>query len=71
MQNTTYIIVRQTIRFPPQPPGHLSEALGLDEVVEGERWEHGAVTVDVCFDEQGGAADAVEVDDVLWVAVDI
>jgi len=40
-------------------------------VVEGEGREHGAVAVDVCFDEQGGAADAVEVDDVLWVAVDV
>jgi hypothetical protein len=40
-------------------------------VVKGERWEHGAVAVDVCFDEEGGAADAVEVDDVFWVAVDV
>jgi hypothetical protein len=39
-------------------------------VVEGEGREHGAVAVYVCFNEQGGAANAVEVDDVLWVAVD-
>ena len=70
-KNKTYIIIRQTVRLPPQPPRHFSETLGLDEVVEGERREHGAVAVDVCFDEQGGAADAVEVDDVLWVAVDV
>jgi hypothetical protein len=40
-------------------------------VVEGEGWEHGAVAVDFGFDEQGGAANAVEVDDVLLVAVDV
>jgi hypothetical protein len=40
-------------------------------VVEGEGREHGAVAVDICFDEQGGAADAVEVDDVFRVAVDV
>ena len=40
-------------------------------MVEGEWREHGAVAVDVGFDEQSGAADAVEVDDVLRVAVDV
>jgi hypothetical protein len=40
-------------------------------VVEGEWWEHGAVAVDFGFDEQGGAADAVEVDDVFLVPVDV
>jgi len=40
-------------------------------VVEGERREHGAIAVDIRFDEQGGASDAVEVDDMLLVAVDI
>jgi hypothetical protein len=40
-------------------------------VVEGEWWEHGAVAMNFGFDEQSGAAHAVEVDDVLLVAVDV
>lgn len=40
-------------------------------MVEGEWREHGAVAVDVSFDEQSSATHAVEVDDVLLVAVDI
>lgn len=67
----TYVVVRQAVRLPAQTASHLGETLGLDEVVESKRREHGAVAVDVCLDEQGGAADAVEVDDVLWVAVDV
>lgn len=70
-KNKTYIIIRQSIRLPPQPSRHLSETLSLDKVVEGEWREHGAVAVDVGFDEQGGAADAVEVDNMLLVAVDV
>jgi hypothetical protein len=40
-------------------------------MVEGERWEHGAVAVDVGFYEKGGAADAVEVDDLLFVTIGV
>ena len=66
-----YVIVGQTVGFPAQSPCHLGEALGFNEVVEGEGWEHGAVAVDVGFDEQGSASYAIEVDDVPLVAVDI
>ena len=57
--------------FPAETRGHAREALRLDEVVEGERREHGAVAVNIGFDEEGGAADAVEVDFAARVAVDI
>jgi hypothetical protein len=67
----TYIIVWEAVRLPPKSPRHLSETLSLDEVVEGEGGEHGAVAVDIGFDEQSGAAYAVEVDDVFLVAVDV
>lgn len=68
---STYVVVGQAVRLPAQTASHLGETLGLDEVVESKRREHGAVAVDVCLDEQGGAADAVEVDHVALVAVDI
>lgn len=57
--------------FPAETRGHAREALRLDEVVEGERREHGAVAVNIGFDEEGGAADAVEVDFAAGVAVEI
>jgi hypothetical protein len=40
-------------------------------VVEGERREHGAVAVDVGLYEKSGAADAVEVDDLLFVTIGV
>lgn len=57
--------------LPAETRSHPREALRLDEVVEGEGREHGAVAVDVGLDEEGGAADAVEVDFATGVAVEI
>lgn len=36
-------------------------------MVEGERREHGAVAVDLALDQERGAADAVERDDLVWL----
>ena len=71
MGQETYKIIRQPVSLPAEARGHAREALGLDEVVEGERREHGAVAVDVGLDEEGGAADAVEVDFAAGIAVEI
>lgn len=40
-------------------------------MVEREWREHGAIAVDVGFDEQSSATNAVKVDDMLLVAVDV
>jgi hypothetical protein len=64
-------VIRQARRLPAQAARHLGEALRLDEVVEGEGREHGAVAVHVRFDEERGAAHAVEVDFAVRVAVGV
>jgi hypothetical protein len=40
-------------------------------VIEGERREHGAVAVDISLHEKSSATNAVEVDDLLFVAIGI
>lgn len=61
-------IIRRAPRGIPQPLCHLCEPFRLDEVVECEGREHGSVAVDFGFDEEGGAAHAVELDRGLGVA---
>lgn len=67
----SYVVVWQAVRFPAQSSRHLGEAFRLDEVVEGEWREHGAVAVDVCFYEKSGATHTVKVNDLLLVAIGI
>jgi hypothetical protein len=49
----------------------VSPSWRLNEVVEGERREHGAVAVDISLHEKSSATNAVEVDDLLFVAIGI
>ena len=56
----TYKIVWQSPALPPKPSCHLGEPLRLNEVVEGKGREHGPIAMDFCFDEQRGAANAVQ-----------
>jgi len=58
----TYKVVWQSETFPVQSVRHLGETLSLDEVVEGEGREHGAVSVYLCLDKQSGTTYTIELD---------
>lgn len=53
-------VVGQAEDLVAQALAHFGEALCLDEVIEGEVGEHGAVSVDIGLDKQTSASDTVE-----------
>jgi hypothetical protein len=62
MRGRAYKIIWQAEALPVQTIRHLGKSFRLDEVVEGERGEHGAIAMYLCLDEQGCAAYTIELD---------
>ena len=67
----TYVVMGCAPTAPPQPLGHFGEAFCFDEMVDGKRRKHGAISVDLGFDKQSGATDAIETDNLLGVAIGV
>lgn len=65
----TYKVVWKTVALPPESSCHFGESLGLDEVVEGERGEHGSVPVNGSLDHQSGSTYTVELHDLAGISL--
>jgi hypothetical protein len=64
-------IIRQTINPIPRALSHLGEALGLGLVFKRVAGEINARAVDVCFDDDVDAADAVEWNALVFVVAPV
>lgn len=64
----TYKVIGGAPTAPTKALSHFCEPFRLNQVIEGERREHCAVSVYIALDKQCSAADTVQVDNVLGVA---